>query len=1221
MTLNGYTRTVFALALSCMGLFGQTVASSLVGTVVDPKGAAVVNAPITLTGAGTGAARLGTTDSQGTYRFVNIPAGTYSVLVKAAGFKAELQTGIVVLAQEAHSGGKMMLQAGTLAEVTSVTPAPAQLQLAGSGKSWTIDADDLETLTQKGRDMFGYMRLIPGIVDTRPDREVTASDSIAGITIDGNTSAINFNVDGITDLDTGTNRRVEFEPNIDAIQEIRVLTANYQAEYGRNSGGIITVITKSGTQDFHGTGSWNHRNTEFNANSWANNHTLTNAGTPEPRDAYRFNVETYGIGGPLYIPNVANVEKKKLFFFFSQERTGQFIPASSQTTYMPTINERGGDFSQTFANVNGNPVALPVLDPLNNNAQFAGNTIPLSRLTATGQQLLGFFPTPNFTPTLSNQLYVDNYFEQGSNAQKRRNDVLRVDANVTSNISAHVRWMNDHQDTTNLFDGVQFNQFSGSAVLTTNISPIDHPNPGHGYQGSIVDAISPTLVNEFTVGKSWSQWAWYTTDTYASEARALEPGLPMLSPTPATTVNKEVVSSTNGYQGLLPTFVFQGAGLPSSAYYLRNSASAGAAEEFNNYWTLEDSVSKVIGHHAIKAGFYGERNTRLQPAGQNYNGAFNFAASTSSPFLNTNDGYANALLGDVNSYTQYTAETTSNLLYYNAEFYIQDSWKVNRRLTLDFGVRFYHDTPPTDHDGTLVNFEPSAYSASAMSRLYYPACTAGVTTCSSAANGLVARDRLTGATVGSGYIGDIVYGSGNPVTGLVNLGASTAPYHQASLSYGPRFGFAWDLFGNGQTVIRGGGGLYHNRLATDTLSGLAGQAPLSYQETVNNVTFAQIAAANTGSVPALNNVTIAPVSPSAWPSSIPSQGVANGSLDLQHIFGRTTVVDLGYTMNYSYNQYLTYDLNYVPLGASWPFTPSNLNPTTAGGSSADIGSIYERSIYPGYGAINGAAFLGSSHYDAITAKVTKQISHGLSAGVAYTLSKANGITTYSPEVSNNTAYNYGRLATDRRQNLQISYVYNIPDFAGKHGFHKVAYVTSHWQLAGITSIQSGAPFDPTCSVTSGQAAPASYTGTPDLSPRCNVVGNPLSGLGSNGNGQVFFNGAAFALPALGTGPNNSIVGAPALGNLGGGAGVLSLPHTTNFDITLTKTIPIFGSEKRVLKLQVQAYNVFNHTEVSGINTAIQFNAATNQVSNPSQVGFIDAALPNRILEFAARIVF
>jgi hypothetical protein len=1218
MKLKGYTSAVFALALICTGAFAQTVTSSLVGTVVDPKGAPVANAPVTLV-AETGASRSTTTDKSGTYHFIELEAGTYTVTVRSAGFKVEVETGLVIPAQEASSGGAIVLQAGTLAEIDTV-PASPQLQSVGSGKSFTIGSGDIEALPQKGRDLLGYLRLLPGIVDTKYSRDVTAPENIQGIAIDGNLTAINFNVDGTTDLDTGSNREVQVEPNIDSIQEIRVLEANYQAEYGRSSGGIVTVITKSGTQDFHGTASWNHRNEQFNANSWLNNHTLNPTGTPEQRAAYRFNVETFGVGGPLYIPKVANEDKKKLFFYFSQERTGQFIPAPSQFTYMPTTLERSGNFSSTFANSNGNAVFIPILDPQNNNTPFSSNTIPVSRLSAIGQSLLEFFPTPNFTPTATNQMNVINYFEQGSDKNSRRNDMLRIDVNASPKVTANIRWMNDHRVTDYKFDGAPFSSFGGSGILTTNLADISHANPGHSYRGGFTYTINPSLVNDFAINKSWYQSGWYTTDNFATEDRSLEPGLPLLFPEPTQTVNKEVVSPINGYLGLLPTFVFGGNGLPSSAYYTRNSQSAGAAEEFNNNWTLQDNVTKLWRHHEIKAGFYGERTTRIQPAGQNYNGDFNFASSATNPFLNSNDGYVNALLGNVNSYSQYTAATTSYVLFYNMEFYIQDHWRVNRRLTLDFGGRFYHETPPVDHDGTFVNFLPANYNRAGASRLYYPACANGVTICSTDANGLVARDRLAGATVASEYIGDIVYGSGNPVSGLVNIGKNAQVYQTPGLAYGPRVGFAFDVFGDGKTVVRGGWGLYRNRLATNTITTLAGQAPLSYQQTVNNLTFAQISA-GTGSPQPLTNVTISPIAPFAWPTSVPSPGVGNGSLDIQHLFGRTTAIDLGYTVNYGFKQYLTYDMNYVPLGGSWPFTASNLNPTTSGNTSADIGSIFERTLYPGYGAINTAAFVGKSNYNAVTARVIHDFTHGLSGTASYTWSQSNGLTTYSPEVANNDSYNYGRLPFDRRHNLQITYVYNLPSIAGKAGYSKLGYVFDHWQLSGVTSIQSGAPYSPTCSVTSGSPAPASYTGTPDLTARCNEVGNPAASVSASGNGKIYFNAAAFALPALGTGPNASIVGGPVLGNLGGGAGVLTLPHTTNFDMSLTKSFAIFGNEKHILKIQVQGYNVFNHTEISGINTAIQFNPTTNQVSNPAGVGYINSALPNRVLEFAARLVF
>ncbi len=1147
------------------------------------------------------------------------PAGTYTVVVRAVGYKIEIEAGVIVPAQQPASAGRLTLQAGAGTESNSSPAAVIQLQPAATSRSYEIQSDDFELLPRKGRDMFDYLRLIPGVVDTKLSREVPASDSIQGISIDGNTSAINFNVDGVTDLDTGSNQLVHVEPNVDSIQEISVLEDNYQAEYGRNSGGIVTVITKSGTLDWHGTGSWNHRNEEFNANSWNNNHTLTATGAPEPRTPYRFNVETFGIGGPAYIPKVMTPDKKKLFFFFSQERTNDYIPAPDQYAYFPTDNERFGNFSQTFGNANGNALSIPVLDPLNNNTPFAGNIIPVSRISAPGSALLVFFPEPNFTPTATNQLNVVNYFESGSDPYSRRNDVLRLDTQPTPKLSVNVSWFNDHQSENILFDGVQFNNFAGSGLLNSNMAPIQHLNPGHEYRGSFTYAIRPTLIDNFVISKGWSEFAYESTDSYASEERGLLAGLPQPIPYPAVTVNNEVLSPTNSYHTLLPTFTFAGAGLPSDGYYLRNSASAGAAESFNNNWAAQNNVTKTFHSHEFKLGVYAERTTRLQPAGQNYNGAYNFGASTSSPFLDTNDGYANAMLGIAASYTQYTAQTLSDILYYNTEFYAQDHWRVNRRLTVDLGVRGYHATPPVDHDGTFVNFVPANYNRSAMSRLYYPACSNGVP-CSNDFNGLVARDALAGATVASEYIGDIVVGSGNPITGMTTIGKNVAPYQEKSLAYGPRFGFAFDVFGNGKTVVRGGWGMYRDRLATNTVTPLAGQAPLSFAQSFYNVTFPQLGAADGGVAPSLTNVTIAPVSPYSWPSSVPSPGVENGSVDVQHVLGSNTAIDVGGVMNHAFNQFLTYDMNYVPIGAAWPFTKSNLSPATSGNSSADIGSIFERPNFPGYGPITGVAFLGRSNYHAVTARVVQAFTHGLSGSAAYTWSHADGVTTFDAGVPNNTAYNSGRLATDRRQNLQITWIYSLPSVAEKLGHPHFGYLIDHWQLSGITSIVSGAPFSPTCAVTTGLAGPASYTGTPDLSPRCNETGNPNI-TSSNGNGTVYFNPAAFALPALGTGPNNSLTGGPALGNLGGGAGVLTPPTTTNFDVNLTKSIPIFGNERHVLKIQVQAYNVFNHTEVSAVNSAIQFNPTSGQVSNSAYAGNASTAFPNRVLEFAARLVF
>jgi hypothetical protein len=1214
MKLRKYTCVIFALAVSCATMLGQTVTSSLLGTVVDPADSVVTGAPVTLTSVDTGAVRRAVTDSLGAYRFVELEPGTYNVTVVAAGFKTETKTGIVVVAQEVHNAGKITLAIGTSAESVTVNADAAQVQLNSGEKSQLVDSKDLEDLTLKGRDLFGYMRLVPGVIDTAASRDVTSHGAISGININGATSALNFTVDGVTDMDTGSNTSLQYEPNLDAIQEMQILTSNYAAEFGRNSGGTITVVTKSGTQDFHGTAAWNHRHEEFNADTWVNDHTIKN-GAATPRVPYRYNIFTYSFGGPVYIPKVFNREKKRFFFFVSQEWVKQFVSGGQEFQYTPTALERTGDFSQSF---NNNGSLIKILDPANNNVQFPGNVIPSTRLNPVGQAVLNFFPLPNYSPTLAAQLNVVNYTEQGSATHPRRNDVIRGDYNITSKLTGFFRYINDYDTSNILYDGVQFSSDVGGVLGNQGISPIVHPNGGHGYATTLTYTISPTMVNEFTYASDWDQYTYTSLDNYKSEDRSLIPGLPVLFPPPTANTQGNVASPLNGYQNLLPTISF--GGTPSNAMsYSRVGSVAGADYTINPTWYWQDNLSKVVDTHSFKAGVYLEYNTKWQPAQRNYMGAFSFASSSSTPLVNTNDGEVNALLGNVNSYSQYNNSTTFNVTYWNAEFYIQDNWKATRKLTLDYGVRFYHQTPQEDHNNTFVNFNPALYSKSAMPRIYVPSCSNGVTTCTSS-TGLVAKDPGTGATASSGLIGDFVPNTGDPTSGLQVLGVNgvpLAPYHLAPLAIGPRIGFAYDLFGNGTTALRGGAGMFYNRLDGNQYYGLSGQAPTTYQQTVNNVTFAQIATLDGGAPPSLSSLSIAPITPTAYPKNVPWDKVINASIDIQHTFGANMVASLGYNMNYSFDQHLTYDANPIPIGTGWPFTPSNLNPTTTGNTSADIGSIFERTAFPGYGSITENAFWGHANYNAGSATLQKRYSHGLILGVAYTYSKALGTTSYTPGIPNNEEWNYGRLSTDRRSNLQFNYSYDLPNLGKKVGSKPLGLVVDHWVFSGIFSIVSGAPFNPGCSLTSGSAGVSGgYTGTPDITQRCEVIGNPLANIPAG----TYFNPNAYAMAALATGPDNSIVGPPVLGNQGGGAGALTYPHVTNLDVTLTKSIPL-GSERRLLKFQAQAYNAFNHPEFNAMNTGIQFNPTTNVVSNSTSVGLPTGTLPARVMAFSARFQF
>src|SRR6185437_1373375 len=234
-----------ALSLTA-GLAGQTVSGSVVGLVLDPANAVIPNASIMLTDKDTGSVRTVSTDAQGTFRVLNVNPSTYSLNIRASGFKNFNEASVTVAVNETRDLGRINLEIGSASETVTVTAEVQSVQLSSSEKSQAINGGQLADVTLRGRDMFGYMKLIPGVVDNSAgttnagNRDVTSPNAIRGITINGNTSALNFTVDGITDMDTGSNSTIHYEPNVDAIQEMKVLTSNYQAEFGRNSGGTIT---------------------------------------------------------------------------------------------------------------------------------------------------------------------------------------------------------------------------------------------------------------------------------------------------------------------------------------------------------------------------------------------------------------------------------------------------------------------------------------------------------------------------------------------------------------------------------------------------------------------------------------------------------------------------------------------------------------------------------------------------------------------------------------------------------------------------------------------------------------------------------------------------------------------------------------------------------------------------------------------------------------------
>ena len=1156
-----------------------TVTSTLLGTVTDPSGAVIPNAQVHLRNQSTNGTLSATTDSSGLFRFVEVLAGSYSVSVQANGFKAFTENDIAVGSSETRDLGHLVLAVGAVNQTVTVTAEATPVQTASGDNSATVEGGELNTLSIKGRDMISYLTLLPGVVDTNTNRSAPGGSILGGVTFEGSTGITNMTVDGMTDIDTGCSSCfAHFEPNIDAISEIKVLLSNYQAEFGRNAGGDVSVVTKSGTSQFHGSGWWTHRHEDLNANDYFNKQTGL------PRSKYRYNIQGWSLGGPVYIPGHFNTSKTKLFFFASQEYTRQLVPVATQYRSMPTALELKGDFSQSF---DGKGNLIKIIDPTTG-LQFSGNVIPPSRINGWGQAMLNFLPSANtvFAPGTP-QYRVDNYQAAGSGVHPRRDDIIRIDAAITSKLSAYFRWGNDADYTQSLFSGTQ------SLCCVQK-----HPNPGHGYVISGTYIISPSMVNQAMYGYSINNWSWFEVDpsqvnrslfngaTGTPQAGLALPSLfPLHTPGPGVggNIDSGPAHKTNGYSAYLPGISFGSTPPNTGSFSIGNPEYANA----NGIHEFTDNLTKIAGNHSVKFGVYIEFNRKIQPAGTGYLGSYSFSPDSNNP-LNTGDGYANALLGDFDTYSEGTARTVFNVTYWDDEFYGQDSWRIGKRITLDYGLRLYHHTPQVDNDKTFSYFDAAKYDPTQVPRIFVPVCTNGAATCSGVNRGAEDPKFPNGPYYPQGDIGLFVPNTGNPANGMVVAGLNGAPlntYSYRSLAVAPRFGFAIDVFGNGKTAIRGGFGQYYDRLDGNQVYNMSGQPPLAYTPIVYYGTLDGL----TGSTGAVGAGNI-----SYWSGHSPLPESRSASFGVQQSIGWSTVLDVSWQGTYGIHRNGREEQNAIPLGAN--FDPKYIDPTQTG--NKPLPSIFERVNYRGLANMNAMWFGAHSNYNALEITLKRRFSHGLQWGAAYTWSHDLALTSIDPLVANNRQRNYGNASTDRRQLLSVYYAYDIPKAGKALNSKLLGIITDGWNFSGITTFSSGAPFTPGFSTSPS----LDITGSPSETPRLDVVGNPKANVPAGHS----FNPSAFAEPAVGT-----------IGNAG--VNMIVGPGYSNWDMTMTRIIPLGSSERRSLQLKFEAFNVFNHAEFNGQSSNYTFNASG--VNTVTSIGQYNGDRGPRILSLEVRLEF
>lgn len=1269
-----------ALALLSNCAFGQTTTGTLLGSVSDPGDAAVPGATVELKNTATGAVSSTITGPEGLFRFNSLAPATYSLAIRAvAGFKSYAESRVEVTANEVRDLGKITLSLGSITEQVSVVAAATPIQTASAENSKLIDQKQLTNITLKGRDLFGLMVTLPGVAVTQ--RDTTSENSIGSVRINGapNSSA-NFTVDGVTNLDTGSNGTSHFEPNIDSIGEMRVLTSNYQAEYGRNSNGIISIVTKGGGQEFHGSAWANKRHEMFNAKSFFQNY------NGQQKSVYRFFVAGYSIGGPVFIPGLFNTQKRKLFFFWSQEYTKQKPGVQSGYANMPTAAQRAGDFSG-YTDGNGVPVALT--DPTTGNPVPNNNIAALVALNPAaakaGQAILNALPLPNICghagvaasgcvpdAQFASQQFQRNYYWSYNETHPRRNDTLRFDYNPTSRLNTWARYINDY-DLDTIGGGFPLKNAQGVFAPFA----LDHPNPGHGYAVGITYTISPTLVNEFTFGKSYNTWDYYAHDQSQLDRATMgnPPSFANFATDPNFMADQNqkrpgLAPGSQNFQIAVPNITFGGGQFPNEASLVDPCGSAGGqcpATNWNDIYSFNDTLSKVWGKHNLKAGLYYERTGKVEQnqAASSYLGAYDFSSTAAMP-NNTQDGYANAFLGNFRSYTE-GGRVVGNYWYTDVEAFIQDNWRVSRRVTLDLGIRFYHQLPTENLDNNTTDWVRSSYNPAQAMRLYYPGCTVSTAARACPTANQIAIDPKTGATTFFALAGTFVPASvggytttPTPFPGMERAGSSnpnlpSTLWSVQSVLPAVRIGIAWDVFGNGTTAIRTGFGQFYNLGSTQIAQNSSGNPPDIINRSVYFSTLDKI--------PSLTSTAgITPIAPDGTVGNQKVQGSYNGSFMIQQKVGFGTVLEAAYVFNLSKHLPIARQLNAIPMYSQ--YDPANANPNVAylppNTSGKTLADNYLRPL-AGLGALRTVDYAGNASYNSLQVTVRRNFTRRLSYGLAYTFSKtmsAFGATASGyPYTNTQSPYfpdkfrNYGPSYSPTPQVAAINYIYDVPGLGQRFHIRPLGWVTDHWTISGITQIRSdirvGVPAISFSGTTSTNPQ-MNWTGSYELA-RMMVVGSPqlpsgqvsfagntplVQSPGANANGtpgNQLLNESAFVIPnpcswTPGPTPQQGVgQSLSCFGNAGAGS-LIPIPGTRmfNWDMTFSKAFPL-KSEKRQLIFRAEIYNIFNHTQFTAANIAPQYNwplwqAGILQQTN-ANLGRYTAAASPRQMSMSVRVHF
>jgi hypothetical protein len=1159
------------------------------GTVTDSTGAVIPSAMVTVVETSTGETHTAHSNGAGLFDFTGLVNGQYNLTAQMKGFATYKKNGIVLnIAQVLRED--VPLQAGSVGETVTVEAAALQVQTQTNEMSSLITGQQMVQLATNGRNMVSLATLGTGVSTNAP--------SFNGVTAQGSNFNISFNgmrpdhnnwlIDGGEVYDRGSGGKLDVMPAPDMLDEFQVLASNYTPDYGIASGGTVTMALKQGTKSFHGA-AWEFvRNDAFDANNYFSkqNH--------QPNPELRLNIFGGAIGGPVFIPHLYNTHRDKTFFFWGEEwrryiagaqpqlqntmPAGDFPTAGQPLVYVPTQSEvaqqssttpnkcPNGQLAYICVPQTSDPAKLAqfAADGLTPGTPFPNQTIPANLLDSNALLMLGTGAIPK--PNAGGNSPQDQYIASPKQPTYVREDVVRIDHIFSDKFHLLGSWIHDSMSQT-----IIPTMWSGDSYSTVG-DVFD--NPSWAAVIKLTQTLSPTLLNETALNVNgntidvspygiYQQPSGWTATSFFPGANALN-RLPQ-------------VGFSGGPLGTTYTVIY---------WPWHNS--------FLDY-QIRDDLSKVVSKHALKFGFSYMRMDKNQQLQADTEGDYGFNGSNYS-----HNSYANFLLGYASSYAQLQDQRTGHYINNTYSFYVNDDWRATQRLVLNLGFRWDFLPHVYDKYGQLANFNPAAYNAA---NAQQPNPSTGTLN----ANG-------PGFTTVGGvpyYLNGLQIAGVNGVSpGFVNNDWKT---------FQPRVGFAFDMFGTGKDVLRGGAGIFYERVQGNDVYNINTTPPFSYQASVSNVYFTTpTTSADTGQ--AASTSSRGPANLTNLNTHYPNPGTVQYSLGIQHEIKPSIVAFIGYvgTVMWSQNDLREInDLNFSTPVAIREAVAGNTVPCPAAGVPASdcvpgtTGMVVSKNAsvyrpYLGFGTIRQEENQVNGSYNSLQAALRMERKHGLTLEFAYTYSHeidvmSGDLTTTNQQGSGGTLsnpydqmYDYGSGNFDRRHIFNANYVYELPFYLHDgNGFQRT--LLGGWQLAGVTVAESGTPIN------------VYYNGQDtlglggDTTNRPNIVG-PITHPKTQ---AAWFGKAAFQAPVApwlapgatgyGNGRKDAVVG----------------PGLFNWNLAVYKEFPLTSHEGPRLQLRAESYNTFNHTEFQNVDTG----------TNDGNFGQVTSTYDARKLQFGAKFLF